>query len=62
MVHGETAAATNFSNKLDKDSDADKSLDPTIEKINYMVQSYHYNYRPSYCAQIRLVEEMVKMK
>ena len=62
VMHGETAAAASFSRRLVKDKDAGKSLDPTIEKMNRMVQSYHDNSRPLYCAQKGLVDEVVKMK
>jgi len=61
VMHGETAAAASFSRRLVKDKKADKALDPTIDKMNRMVQSYYDNSRPLYCARKGLVDEMVKM-
>jgi glutaconyl-CoA decarboxylase len=62
VMHGETAAAASFSRRLVKDSDAGKPLDPTIAKMNQMVQSYYDNSRPLYCAQQGLVDEVIKMR
>jgi glutaconyl-CoA decarboxylase len=61
VMHGETAAAASFSRRLVKDKDAGKSLGPTIEKMNRMVQSYYDNSRPQYCARKGFVDEIVKM-
>lgn len=61
VMHGETAAAASFSRRLVKDKDADKPLEPTIKKMNEMVQSYFDNSRPLYCAKKGLVDEVVKM-
>ena len=61
VMHGETAAAASFSRRLVKDKDAGKPLEPTIDKMNAMVQSYYDNSRPIYCAQQGLVDEVVKM-
>ncbi len=62
VMHGETAAAASYSRRLVKDKDAGKSLEPTIKKMNEMVQSYYDNSRPLYCARKGLVDEVVKMK
>jgi len=61
VMHGETAAAASFSRRLVKDKAANKSLDPTIEKMNQMMQSYYDNSRPLYCARKGMVDEIVKM-
>ncbi len=61
VMHGETAAAASFSRRLVKDKDAGKPLEPTIKKMNEMVQSYFDNSRPLYCAKKGLVDEVVKM-
>ncbi|MEJ2641275.1 MAG: carboxyl transferase domain-containing protein, partial [Desulfosarcinaceae bacterium] len=61
VMHGETAAAASFSRRLVKDKDAKKPLDPTIEKMNQMMQSYYDNSRPLYCARKGMVDEIVKM-
>ena len=62
VMHGETAAAASFSRRLVKEKDAGKSLEPTIKKMNEMVQSYFDNSRPLYCANKGLVDEVVKMR
>ncbi len=61
VMHGETAAAASFSRRLVKDKNAGKMLDPTIEKMNKMMQSYYDNSRPLYCARNGMVDEIVKM-
>jgi glutaconyl-CoA decarboxylase subunit alpha len=61
VMHGETAAAASFSRRLVKDKDAKKPLDPTIDKMNKMMQSYYDNSRPLYCAKKGMVDEIVKM-
>jgi len=61
VMHGETAAAATYSRRLVKEKDADRDLDPVIDKMNTMVEEY-YNYsRPIYCAQKGLVDELATM-
>ncbi|NPV27947.1 MAG: glutaconyl-CoA decarboxylase subunit alpha [Firmicutes bacterium] len=59
VMHGETAAAATYSRRLVKDKDAGKDLDPTIQKMNEMVQMYYDKSRPVFCAQMGLVDEVV---
>ncbi len=61
VMHGETAAAATYSRRLVKEKDAGNPLDPVIEKMNALAQSYHDNSRPAYCAKYGLVDEIVKM-
>ena len=61
VMHGETAAAATYSRRLVKEKDANRDLDPVIDKMNTMVEEY-YNYsRPIYCAQKGLVDELATM-
>jgi glutaconyl-CoA decarboxylase len=59
VMHGETAAAASYARRLLKDKDDGKSLDPTIAKMNDMIQQYHDKSRPAFCAQKGLVDEIV---
>ena len=62
VMHGETAAAASFSRRLVKEKNADKPLDPIIDKMNQMVNEYHDYSRPAYCAQKGFVDEVADMK
>ncbi|HEX3011033.1 MAG TPA: carboxyl transferase domain-containing protein [Syntrophomonadaceae bacterium] len=61
VMHGETAAAASYSRRLVKDKDSDKPLEPTIAKMNDMIQQYHDKSRPAFCAKKGLVDEIVNM-
>lgn len=61
VMHGETAAAASFSRRLVKDKAAQKPLEPTIDKMNQMMQSYYDNSRPAYCAKYGMVDEIVNL-
>jgi len=60
VMHGETAAAASYSRRLVKEQDAERDLEPVIEKMNQMVQDYHDKSRPTYCAKTGMVDEVVK--
>lgn len=62
VMHGETAAAAMYARRLVKDKKEGKDLEPTIEKMNELIQDYSDKSRPAYCAKIGLVDEIVKMK
>jgi len=59
VMHGETAAAASFSRRLVKEKDADRPLDPVIEKMNDLVKQYYDQSRPVYCAKRGYVDEVV---
>ncbi|HBE44755.1 MAG TPA: glutaconyl-CoA decarboxylase subunit alpha, partial [Deltaproteobacteria bacterium] len=61
VMHGETAAVASFARRLVKEKDAGKSLEPVIKAMNKTVQEYYEKSRPSYCAKMGLVDEIVKM-
>ncbi|HDJ29258.1 MAG TPA: glutaconyl-CoA decarboxylase subunit alpha [Proteobacteria bacterium] len=61
VMHGETAAAAAFSRRLVKEQDADRPLEPVIEKMNDLAQQYHDQSRPVYCAQRDFVDEIVAL-
>ncbi len=59
VMHGETAAAASYARRLLKDKDDGKSLDPTIAKMNDMIQQYYDKSRPAFCAKTGMVDEIV---
>ncbi len=59
VMHGETAAAASFARRLVKEKDADRDLEPVIEKMNALAQQYHEQSRPLYCAKRGFVDEVV---
>ena len=60
-MHGETAAAASYARRLVKDDEAGKDLQPTLDKMNQMVQDYQDKSRPDYCAQMGFVDEIVSL-
>jgi glutaconyl-CoA decarboxylase len=61
VMHGETAAAASFSRRLVKEKNANRPLEPVIEKMNQMAKAYHDNSRPLYCAKTGFVDETIPM-
>ncbi len=59
VMHGETAAAASYARRLVKDQDDGKSLEPTIAKMNAMIQDYYDKSRPAFCAKTGMVDEIV---
>ena len=44
-----------------KDQDAGKDLQPTIDKMNGLIQQYIDKSKPEYCAKTGMVDEIVDM-
>lgn len=61
VMHGETAAVAMYSRRLAKDKQAGKDLQPTIDKMNKLIQTYVDKSKPLYCAQAGLVDEVINM-
>ena len=61
VMHGETAAVASFARRLVKEKDSGKPLGPVIDKMNATVKHYYDMSRPSYCAKMGLVDEVVKL-
>ena len=61
VMNGETAASAMYSRRLAKDDAAGKALQPTIDKMNDLINEYTRKSRPKYCAEIGLVDEIVDM-
>jgi len=61
VMHGETAAAAMYARRLVKEQDSGGDLQPTIDKMNEMVKSYHENASPEFCAGHGLVDEIVSL-
>ncbi|MCF8045723.1 MAG: glutaconyl-CoA decarboxylase subunit alpha, partial [Desulfarculaceae bacterium] len=62
VMHGETAAVATYARRLVKEKDAGNPLDPVVEKMNELADSYHERSRPLFCAQKGLVDEIVDLK
>jgi glutaconyl-CoA decarboxylase len=61
VMHGETAAAASYARRLVKDEEAGKDLQPTLDKMNQMIQDYQDKSRPAYCAKTGFVDEIVSL-
>ncbi|MCL1835564.1 MAG: glutaconyl-CoA decarboxylase subunit alpha [Oscillospiraceae bacterium] len=61
VMHGETAAAAMYARRLVKEQDAGNDIQPVIDKMNALIQSYTDNSRPGACAKQGLVDEIVKL-
>ncbi|MBA2881063.1 glutaconyl-CoA decarboxylase [Desulfosalsimonas propionicica] len=61
VMHGETAAVAAYTRRLIKDHQAGKSLDPTIEKMNELVEKYHETSQPLFCAKTGLLDEVTNL-
>ena len=61
VMNGETAANAMYSRRLVKDKKAGKDLQPTIDKMNELIQDYINKSRPMACGQMGLVDEVVNM-
>lgn len=61
VMNGETAATAMYSRRLAKDRKAGKDLQPTIDKMNDLIQAFHTKSRPKVCAELGLVDEIVDM-
>ena len=61
VMHGETAAAAMYARRLVKEEKAGEDLQPTIDKMNEMIDDYDRKSKPLFCAQAGLVDEIVDL-
>ena len=61
VMNGKTAANAMYTGRLAKDQKAGKDLQPTIDKMNAMIEDYDRKSKPLFCAQAGLVDEIVDM-
>lgn len=61
VMHGETAAAAMYARRLVKEQKAGNDLQPTIDKMNRLIQEYSDKSRPKFCAKLGLCDEIVDM-
>ncbi|WP_019133083.1 acyl-CoA carboxylase subunit beta [Peptoniphilus obesi] len=61
VMNPETASVAMYSRRLAKDKKAGKDLQPTIDKMNNLIQNYVEKSSPKYCAKLGLVDEVVQM-
>lgn len=62
VMNGETAASAMYSRRLAKDYKAGKDLQPTIDKMNKLIEEYKTKSRPAYCAKMGMVDEIVPLR
>ena len=61
VMNGETAANAMYSRRLAKDKKSGADLQPTIDKMNKLINEYVEKSKPIYCAVHGLVDEIVNM-
>lgn len=61
VMNGETASIAMYSRKLAKDKKAGKDLQPTIDKMNALIDKFTAESRPKACAIAGMVDEIVDM-
>ncbi len=61
VMTGETAAAAMYSRRLVKEQKAGNDLQPTIDKMNALIEEYTEKSTPQYCAKLGLIDEVVNM-
>lgn len=61
VMYGKTAAGAMYSRRLVKEQDAGKDLQPTIDKMNDLIQQYTDKSKPDFCAKTGMVDEIVEL-
>lgn len=61
VMNGETAATAMYSRRLAKDKEAGKDLQPTIDKMNKLIEEYTAKSRPKVCAENGMIDEVVDL-
>ena len=61
VMNGKTAANAMYTGRLAKDQKAGKDLQPTIDKMNALIDDYDVKSKPLFCAQAGLVDEIVDL-
>jgi glutaconyl-CoA decarboxylase len=62
VMHGETAAVAMYARRAVKEKEADRPLEPVIEKMNELAQRYRDTSDPLYCAHHGFVDELVDLR
>ncbi len=62
VMNGETAASAMYSRRLAKDHKAGVDLQPTIDKMNKLIEEYTAKSRPDYCAKLGMIDEIVPLR
>lgn len=61
VMPGETAANAMYSRRLVKEKKAGQDLQPTIQKMNEMIQMYTDKSRPKFCTEKGMVDEIIDL-
>ncbi len=59
VMNSETAAAAMYARRLVKEHDAGHDIQPIIDEMNGIIEKYHHDSRPAYCAQHGFLDEIV---
>lgn len=59
VMNSETAAAAMYARRLVKEYDAGHDIQPVIDEMNAIIEKYHHDSRPNYCAQHGFLDEIV---
>jgi len=62
VMHGETAAVATYARRAVKEQDANRPLEPVIEKMNALAERYRDTSDPLYCAHHGFVDEIVNLR
>ncbi|MFK4785375.1 acyl-CoA carboxylase subunit beta [Fusobacterium sp. MFO224] len=62
VMNGETAASAMYSRRLGKDKKAGKDLQPTIDKMNKLIEKFTAESRPQSCTAAGMIDEIIDMK
>jgi glutaconyl-CoA decarboxylase len=62
VMHGETAAVAMYARRAAKEKEADRPLEPVIEKMNDLAERYRDTSDPIYCAHHGFVDELVDLR
>ena len=58
-MNSETTATAMYARRLVKEYDAGHDIQPIIEEMNDIIDKYHHDSRPNYCAQHGFPDEIV---
>jgi glutaconyl-CoA decarboxylase len=62
VMHSETAAAAMYARRLVKEHEAGNDIQPVIDEMNQVIQSYQEKSRPAYCAKQGWADEIVPLR
>ena len=61
VMYGKTAASAMYSRRLVKEADKGQDIQPTIDKMNELIEEYTEKSKPAFCAKTGMVDEIVDL-